>query len=59
MKKLLVKGQMDGSFESVNRVYERKLVSPAIQTCDGGDRQPKSIRKYEIISKTSNKRRMD
>lgn len=57
-KEIKVKGQMDnsdGTFESANRVYEKKMVCPTIPTCGGGGIQPKAIRKYEIISKTSNK----
>ena len=27
----------DGTFESANRVYEKKMVCPTIPTCGGGD----------------------
>lgn len=37
----------DGTFESANRVYEKKMVCPTIPTCGGGGIQPKAIRKYE------------
>lgn len=36
----------DGTFESQNRVYDRKYGSPTINTCGGGDRQTKVIRKW-------------
>ena len=39
MKEIKVKGQMDnsdGTFESANRVYEKKMVCPTIPTCGGG-----------------------
>ena len=36
-------GQMEGTFESTNRVYDINGVSPTLNTCGGGDRQPKII----------------
>jgi DNA-cytosine methyltransferase len=40
-------GQMDNTidhtFESANRVYDKEGLSPTINTCGGGDRQPKII----------------
>lgn len=45
-------GQMDnsdGTFESANRVYDRKYVAPTIPTCGGGGIQPKVIKKVSVI----------
>lgn len=36
-------GQMEGTFESTNRVYDINGVCPTLNTCGGGDRQPKII----------------
>ena len=36
-------GQMKGTFESTNRVYDINGVCPTLNTCGGGDRQPKII----------------
>lgn len=41
-------GQMDnsdGTFESANRVYDRKQVALTIPTCGGGGLQPKVIKR--------------
>lgn len=40
MKKIKVIGQMEGTFESTNRVYDTDGISPSINTCGGGQRQP-------------------
>ena len=49
-KKTIVKGQMDNTkdhtFESANRVYEKKACSPTINTCGGGGLQAKVIRRW-------------
>lgn len=48
-KKVVIIGQMDNTqdhtFESANRIYERKAACPTIPTCGGGGIQPKVIRK--------------
>lgn len=36
-------GQMDGIFESTNRVYDVNGISPTMNTCGGGERQPKIL----------------
>lgn len=50
-KRTIVIGQMDNTkdhtFESANRVYDKKACCPTIPTCGGGGIQPKVIRKYE------------
>ena len=49
-KKLILLGQMknnDRTYESANRVYERKALCPTISSCGGGDRQPKVIKKWK------------
>lgn len=38
-----VTGQMDGIFESANRVYDVNGISPTMNTCGGGERQPKIL----------------
>lgn len=40
MQKIRIAGVMDGSFESINRVYDSSGLSPTINTCGGGNRQP-------------------
>ena len=43
-------GSMDNSdntFESSNRVYDRKYCCPTIPTCQGGNLQPKVLRKWK------------
>ena len=48
-EKIRLIGQMDnsdGTFESANRVYDRKYSSPTINTCGGGGRETKVIRKW-------------
>lgn len=39
-------GSMSG-FESGNRVYDIGFCCPTIQTCQGGNRQPKVLRKWK------------
>lgn len=50
-KRTIVKGHMnntkDHTFESANRVYDKKACCPTIPTCGGGGIQPKVIKKYE------------
>ena len=36
MNKIKVIGQMEGTFESTNRVYDTDGISPSINTCGGG-----------------------
>ena len=36
----------DGTFESANRVYDKKSAAPTIPTCGGGGIQPKVLRRY-------------
>lgn len=38
----------DKKFDSVRRVYSSKGISPTIQTCGGGDIQPKMLIEYKI-----------
>ena len=54
-KKIRMLGIMDNVFELTSRVYDRKNGCPTINTCGGGSREPKVVKKYEVISKTSNK----
>lgn len=37
----------DNTFESSNRVYDRKYCCPTIPTCQGGNLQPKVLRKWK------------
>lgn len=43
-------GQMDNTkdhtFESANRIYDKKCSCPTIPTCGGGGIQPKVIKKW-------------
>lgn len=53
-KKTIVIGEMnnaDGTFESANRVYDRKSSCPTIPTCGGGGLQPKVIKCTSELSK--------
>lgn len=67
MIQVKVIGQMDkdneNSFESTNRVYSTKGLSPTLNTCGGGGREPKFLVKVRcnVIhkSKASNQKRMD
>lgn len=56
MKKIVVIGCMDNTldntFESANRVYDRKYTCPTIPTCGGGGIQPKVIKNVENIRKS-------
>ena len=52
-KKLIMVGCMEGEFESNNRVYDRKGLSPNITTCGGGDREPKVVKKLGGAASTS------
>ena len=40
IKRMIIKGQMDNTkdhtFESANRVYDKKACSPTLNTCGGG-----------------------
>lgn len=49
-KRARVIGQMDNSqdntFESANRIYDKRYCCPTIPTCGGGGLQPKVIRKW-------------
>ena len=45
-KRTILIGQMEGTFESSNRVYDTRACCPTINTCGGGERQPKVIRKW-------------
>lgn len=47
---------MDSAFEMVNRVYFRKGCCPTIQTCSGGNRQPKVIKHYGEIHRNKTSR---
>ena len=39
----------DGTFESANRVYDKKKCCPTIPTCGGGGIQPKVIKNAKNI----------
>lgn len=39
----------DGTFESANRVYDKRDAAPTISTCGGGNLQPKVVRKLHFI----------
>ena len=60
MKKIIIQGQMDNTFdntfESANRVYYSKTACPTIPTCGGGGLQPKTIRKVVRNNGQSDKR---
>ena len=59
MSKVVVIGEMDnsdGTFESANRVYDRKNAAPTIPTCGGGGLQPKVIRDAKNIRTHGNRR---
>lgn len=43
MQKIKVVGTMDNTFESANRVYSTDGLSPTINTCQGGNLQPKIL----------------
>lgn len=49
-KRANVIGQMDNTkdhtFESANRIYDKKCSCPTIPTCGGGGIQPKVIKKW-------------
>lgn len=47
---LIQVGQIEGSFESTGRVYSIEGISPTINTCGGGDREP------NILVKSATKR---
>lgn len=51
-------GQMDNTidhtFESANRVYDKEGLSPTINTCGGGDRQPKIVEPVIVASRERN-----
>lgn len=36
-------GKMDGSFESVNRIYDKNQLAPSLTTAQGGGQQAKII----------------
>ena len=39
-------GNIEGSYESTSRVYDPNAISPALNCCEGGDRQPKIIESF-------------
>lgn len=49
LKQTVVIAEMDnsdGTFESANRLYDKKYAAPTIPTCSGGGHQPKVIKKH-------------
>lgn len=50
-KKQKVVGQMDNTtdhtFESANRIYDKRYCCPTIPTCGGGGHQPKVIKVWK------------
>ena len=60
MKQIVVIGEMDnsdGTFESANRVYDKKSIAPTIPTCGGGGIQPKVIRNFGEVVKANRRRK--
>lgn len=52
MWKIRVIGNMnnekDRTFESANRIYDKKYCCPTIPTCGGGGLQPKTLKRYSV-----------
>jgi DNA (cytosine-5)-methyltransferase 1 len=52
-KDVIVIGEMDnsedGSFDIVNRIYDKNGISPTINTCAGGNLQPKIIEETKCV----------
>ena len=53
-KKIRIVGMMDNkvdnTLESANRVYDKAYCCPTVNTCQGGGRQPKVIRKIKVVA---------
>lgn len=54
MAEIKVVGSLDSKYESTNRIYETGGVSPALNTMQGGNREPKILEKQIVAMRGRN-----